>query len=166
MLISSGAALLWKCHGRLLSPSPGSWNRFPLQCSIHRSPAPPPAHQMKAENKKTSRGCRPGNAGPTLAAALDGSQGSQRVKGLRAPPKAAAFRGTGMGDTNCCFYPGVVGALLGAEFLSTHTGSGGDFLHINPSQTRRSPVLVLCLCYYKLPVWQLEQEILSVLLKQ
>lgn len=45
-------------------------------------------------------------------------------------------------------------------------GSGGDFLHTNPSQTRKSLVLVLCLCYYKLPVWQLEQKILLVLLKQ
>lgn len=61
----------------------------------------------------------------------------------------------------------MVGALLGCratKFLCTHMGSGEDFLHINPSQTGKSLVLVLCLCNYKLPVWQLEQ-ILSALLK-
>lgn len=65
---------------------------------------------MKAEYKQTFRGCKSGSTGPTLAAALDGSQGSQIMKELSAHPKAAAFNETGMGDIDWYFYPSLVGA--------------------------------------------------------
>lgn len=65
---------------------------------------------MKAENKQISIGFKSGNTDPTLAAALDHSQGLQIVKELSAHPKAAAFNETGMGDIDWCFYPSLVGA--------------------------------------------------------
>lgn len=184
MLINSGTApehcgleRPWKT---LLSLSQSTyWNHFPLQCNIHRSPAPHPAHRMKAEDKNCQRvqgrecwshvGCC-----PAWEPGLTEWRGWVLTQALLPPMKQVLDTLTDAFTLLLWGELGWLGALAPClcwaarlQCSSALTwGSGGDFLHTNPSQTRKSLVLVLCLCYYKLPVWQLEQKILLVLLKQ
>lgn len=173
--------MVWKGHGRRSSACPKAPTGITSLCSAISTD--PLLHTQLIgwrQRTKTVRGCKAGNAGLTLAAALRGSQGSPS-EGADCSPKRCCLQWNRcwrhwlmLLPLSCGGSWGGWGALAPClcwaarlQCSSALTwGSGGDFLHTNPSQTRKSLVLVLCLCYYKLPVWQLEQKILLVLLKQ